>query len=176
MKFQSLKKSRTSFVVTGLLAAMLSLSACQQGPEPEPSLEDAISEEQAAPMSAEPAEPNDAVVADATLNEVEGDTVATVDDNIMQRTYLCAPTLKVEATYLEEDNQVVLETDKGTVTLNKTNEGTNPEAYEVSTDLSGNQGYTQWRTAHQTRETGVLRTNSSSDEASIDTYECNDSE
>ncbi|WP_435979821.1 hypothetical protein [Psychrobacter sp. DM4] len=173
MKLKSLKKSRTSLLMTGVLAAMLSMSACQQ--DPEPSVEDNISEEQAAPMSAEPAEPSSAVVADATINEVESDTVATINDDVMQRIYLCSPTLKVEATYLEDDNQVVLGTDKGTVTLTQTNEGTNPEAYEVSTNLSGGEGYTQWRTAHQERETGVLRT-ANADESNINTYECNDSQ
>ena len=66
------KSLRASAMMTGVFACVISLSACQQEPETEPSLEEDIAAEQAVPMSAEPAEPNDTIVApDATLNEVQ---------------------------------------------------------------------------------------------------------
>lgn len=161
-------------LMSGLLAAGISISACQQQAETEPSLEEDIATEQAVPMSAEPAEPNDTVVAanDATLNEVQSDTVATVNTGVTQLTYLCSPELKVEATYKDDTNQVVLDTDKGVVTLAKTNEGTNPEVFEVATGIDGGEGFTQWRVAHEERETGVIRT-AGADNSNVTTYECN---
>lgn len=171
------KSLRASVMMTGLFACAISISACQQQQEPESSLEQDITAEQAAPMSAEPAEPNDAVVAvennDPTLNEVENNTVATVNTDVTQILYLCTPALKVEATYKEEANEAVLTTDKGTVTLSKTNEGSNPEVYEGETALDGGKGYVQWRVAHGERQTGVMRT-ATENESNIDTYECND--
>lgn len=165
---------RTSALVTGLLAAAISMSACQQQQEPEQSLEDNIAAEQGVPMSAAPADPNDTVVAaeDTTLNEVQEDTIATVNTGVTQMTYLCSPALKVEATYEDEDNQVVLGTDMGTITLTKTNDGTNPEVFEGDTAVNGGKGFTQWRVAHEDRATGVMRT-AGADESSVDTYECN---
>lgn len=174
MSLRSLQKFRSSFVAASLLAGVIGLSACQQQAEVEPSLEDDIAAEQAVPMSAEPAEPNDIVVAtdDATLNEVTDDTIANVNADVTQMIYLCSPELKVEATYKDEENSVVLVTDKGTVSLNKTNDGTNPEVFEGSTALDGVQGFVEWRTAHAERATGVIRT-AGADEANVDTYECN---
>lgn len=165
---------RTSAFITGLLATAISISACQQQPEPEPSLEDNIAAEQAVPMSAEPADPNDTLVAvdDATLNEVQDDTIASVNTGVTQLTYLCAPTLKVEATYKDDANQVVLGTDMGTLTLTKTNDGSNPEVFEVGTTIDGSAGSTQWRVAHTNRATGVMRT-AGTDAANVTTYECN---
>ncbi len=172
MNLEFLKKSRTSMLVTGLLVGALSISACQQEPEPEPSLEDNISAEQSIAMSAEPAETSATVVDDATLNEVQDDTIANVNTDVTQMTYLCSPALKVEATYKEESNTVVLGTDMGTVTLDQTNTGTNPEVFEVDTALDGSNGITEWRTAHGERESGVMRT-ASDDESNMNTYECN---
>ncbi|TXD97025.1 hypothetical protein ES754_08425 [Psychrobacter frigidicola] len=167
----SLGHLRPSIFITGLLVSAISLSACQKQQEPEPSLEDNINAEESVPMSAEPADPNVTALAseDPTLNEVEDDTIATVNTGLTQMTYLCSPTLKVEATY--EDNQVVLATDQGTLTLAKTNEGTNPEVYEGKTALDGSEGATQWRVAHKDRETGVMRM-AGADDSSINTYEC----
>lgn len=168
------KSLRASAMMTGVFACVISLSACQQEPETEPSLEEDIAAEQAMPMSAEPAEPNDTVVApDATLNEVQDDTVAEVNTGITQITYLCAPELKVDVTYKDESNEAVLSTDKGTVTVNKTNEGTNPEVYEGTTAIDGSAGFTQWRVAHQARETGIIRT-ASEGESDINTYQCDE--
>lgn len=174
MQLELIKKLRTSILVSGLLAAGISISACQQQAETDPSLEEDIATEQAVPMSAEPAEPNDTVVTanDATLNEVQSDTAATVNTGVTQLTYLCSPELKIEATYKDDANQVVLDTDKGVVTLTKTNEGTNPEVFEVATGLDGGEGFTQWRVAHEERATGVMRT-AGADASNVSTYECN---
>lgn len=162
---------RGSILVTGLMIGALSLSACQK-PEPDNSAETDMSSEQDVPMSAEPAEPNDAIVAtDAPADDVADDTVAIVTGGVVQIQYLCTPELKVDATYKDDANQVVLETAQGTLTLDKTNDGTNPEVYEVKTTLDGSQGITEWRVAHKARETGVIRVLDTSDKE-ISTYEC----
>lgn len=173
MNLGPLKKIRASVFVTGLLASAISLSACQQQPEAEPSLEDDINAEQSVPMSAEPAEPNDIVVSteDASLNDVQDDTIATVNTGVMQVTYLCSPEFKVEATYKDADKQVVLATAQGTLSLTKTNDGSNPEVFEAATALDGSEGFTQWRVANEDRATGVMRT-AGADEADVNTYEC----
>lgn len=174
MNLNSSKALRISVLMTGLLAGVLSLSACQDKPETEPSLEDSISAEQSVPMSAEPADHNDVAITieDATLNEVQDDTVATVNTNVTQINYLCSPALKVAATYKEDSNEVVIGTDKGTITLSQTNDGTNPEVFEVDTAIDGGKGFTQWHVAHQERETGVIRT-AGEDASKVSTYECN---
>ena len=170
MNIELLKQWRHSLVVTALLAGVLSMAACQPKQETEPSLEESISEEQAVPMSAEPAEPSDVVV-DAPASEVADDTVATVNTGVNQITYLCSPELEVEATYKDTDSQVVLSTAKGTVTLTKTNDASNPEVFEGATAIDGTAGSIQWRVAHQDRETGVMRT-AGTDATNISTYEC----
>ena len=169
MNVELLKKLRTSIVLTSLLAGAMTLSACQQQQETEPSLEDSISEEQSVPMSADPAEPSDVVV-DAPASDVEDDTVATVNTGVNQITYLCSPELEVEATY-KDTNQVVLATVKGSVTLTKTNEASNPEVFEGATAIDGTTGFVQWRVAHKDRETGVMRT-AGTDTTNVTTYEC----
>lgn len=172
MNLGQLKQLRTTAFMTGLLASAITISACQQQ-EPEPSLEDSINAEESVPMSADPADPSDSVVEadDASLNEVEDDTVASVNTGLTQMTYLCSPELKVEATYKDETNQVVIGTDKGTVTLAQTNEGSNPEVFEVASAIDGGEGFTQWRVANEERETGVMRT-AGADETNVNTYEC----
>ncbi|MGP9545151.1 hypothetical protein ACT3QR_09120 [Psychrobacter sp. AOP7-B1-25] len=174
MSVEFLKKVRSSVVLTSLLAGALTVSACQEQPEPEAGME-GVNTEESVPMSAEPAEPNDVVVdtEDASLNEVEGDTTASVNSGVMQMSYLCTPELKIEATYKEDTNQVVVATDMGTVTLNQTNEGSNPEAFEVATAIDGGQGFTQWRVGHEDRKTGVMRT-AGADESNVNTFECNE--
>lgn len=174
MNLGQLKQLRSSVLITGLLAGVMTLSACQQEPETDASLSEDIAEEQGVPMSAEPADPNDAAVAvnDASLSEVEDDTVASVNGTITQLTYLCTPALEIEATYNDDSDQVTLETDDGTVTLTKTNEGTNPEVFEVQTTMTGSAGFTQWRVAHEERETGVMRT-AEVGATEPSTYECN---
>jgi len=174
MKLGPLKRLRASVLVTGLLASAISLSACQQQQAPEPSLEDSINAEQSVPMSAEPAEPSDMAVTteDASLNEVQDDTVATVNTGVTQMTYLCSPELKIEATYKDAANQVVVATGQGTLTLTKTNDSSNPEVFEAATALDGGKGFTQWRVAHEERATGVMRM-AGADEANVNTYECN---
>ena len=173
MTIELLKKLRTSVALTGLLAGVLTLSACQQQSETEAGIDDGAHSEETVPMSAEPAEPNEVVVdtADASLSEVEDDTVASVNSGVNQIAYLCSPELKVNATYKEEAKQVVIATDTGTVTLNKTNEASNPEVFEVATAIDGSEGFTQWRVAHEARETGVMRT-AGADAANVSTYEC----
>jgi hypothetical protein len=168
------KQLRASVFVTSLLVSAIGLSACQQQSEIEPSLEDSINAEESVPMSADPAEPNNVVVTneDASLNEVQEDTVATVNTDVTQITYLCSPELKIEATYKDADKQVVLATEQGTLMLTKTNDSSSPEMFEVATALDGSKGATQWRVAHQERATGVMRT-AGADEADINTYECN---
>ncbi|WP_325243585.1 hypothetical protein [Psychrobacter sp.] len=169
MNVALLKQWRHSLVVTTLLAGALSMTACQPKQETEPSLEEGISEEQAVPMSAEPAEPSEVVV-DAPASVVEDDTVATVNSGVTQMSYLCSPELEVEATYKDTD-QVVLATAKGSVTLTKTNDASNPEVFEVATAIDSSEGFVQWRVAHQDRETGVMRT-AGTDTANVTTYEC----
>ncbi len=177
MSVKLLKQLRASVALTGLLVGALTLSACQQQQETEPSLEDSISAEQSVPMSAEPAEPSDVVVdtEDASLNEVEGDTVASVNTSVNQMTYLCSPELKVEATYTDAENQVIIGTAQGTVTLTKTNDASNPEVFEADSAIDGGQGFVQWRVAHEDRETGVMRT-AGTDTANVSTYECKKTE
>lgn len=177
MNVKLLKPLRTSVALTGLLAGALTLSACQQQQETDPSLEDSISAEQSVPMSAEPAEPSDVVVntEDASLNEVEDDTVASVNTNVSQITYLCSPELKVEATYKDAENQVVIGTAQGTVTLIKTNDAINPEVFEGESAIDGGEGFVQWRVAHEDRETGVMRT-AGTDTTNVSTYECKKTE
>ncbi len=174
MNLAPLKQFRSSVIAMSLLVSIIGISACQQQPEVEPGLEDDVNAEQSVPMSADPAEPNDIVVAtdDASLNEVNEDTVASVNTSVTQIVYLCSPELKVEATYKDDENSVVLTTTKGTVSLNKTNEGTNPEVFETATALDGGKGFVQWQTAHTERATGVIRT-AGADESNVDTYECN---
>ena len=170
MNLELLKQWRHSLVVTALLAGALSITACQPKQETEPSLDDSISEEQAVPMSAEPAEPSDVVV-DAPAIEVADDTVATVNGGVSQVTYLCSPELAIDATYKDTDNQVVLATAKGTVTLTKTNDASNPEVFEGKTAVDGSEGFIQWRVANQDRETGVMRT-AGADATNVTTYDC----
>lgn len=167
------KKLRSAAITAGLLASVIGLSACQQQQEIEPSLEDRVDAEQSIPMSADPAEPNVVVVAtDApTLNEVQSDTIATVDTEVTQLIYLCSPELKVEATYKDDENSVVLMTNKGMVSLNQVNESSSPEVFEGATALDGDVGFVQWRVAHTERATGVIRT-AGADETNIDTYNC----
>ncbi|WP_201587819.1 hypothetical protein [Psychrobacter jeotgali] len=172
MSLGSLKKLQKSMVITSLLAGAMTISACQQQ-EPEASVDDSINSEESVPMSAEPAEPTDTAIAvdDTTFNEVGEDTVASVNTSINQVTYLCSPEFKVEATYNDDSNEVILGTTDGTVTLVQTNDGTNPEVFEVQTALDGGEGFTQWRVAHERRETGVMRT-AGAGAADPDVYEC----
>lgn len=167
-------KLRHSALITGLLASVIGISACQQQQEPDTSLENDIASEQAVPMSADPAEPNDVTVNvdDATLNDVQDDTVANVGTEVTQLNYRCTPELSVAATYQTAANSVVIDTDMGTLTLNKTNEGSNPEVYNADTAVDGSEGFTEWRVAHKDRATGVMRTSSDA-KADIMTYECN---
>lgn len=177
MKTKLLKQWRTSVALTGLLAGVLTISACQQKQDADPSLEDDINAEQSVPMSAEPAEPNDVVVdtQDPSLNEVEGDTVASVNMPVDQINYSCTPELAVEATYKDAENQVIIATAKGTTTLTKTNDATNPEVFEVANAIEGGKGFVQWRVAHQDRQTGVMRI-AGTDSENVSTYECKKTE
>ena len=75
MSLEQLKQRRSYIFMISLLAAAISISACQKQ-EPESDLNDRINTEEAVPMSAEPAEPSDIVVLDDdddVLNEAEGD-------------------------------------------------------------------------------------------------------
>lgn len=177
MNIKLLKQWRTSVALTGLLAGALTVSACQQQQETEPSLEDSISAEQSVPMSAEPAEPSDVVVdtQDPSLSEVADDTVASVNTGVNQMTYACSPALEIEATYNDTDNQVIIATANGTTTLTKTNDATNPEVFEADNAIDGGEGFVQWRVAHQDRETGVMRT-AGADAENVSTYECKKTE
>ncbi|MGO2226479.1 hypothetical protein ACTXMV_00840 [Psychrobacter celer] len=170
MNVELLKQFRASVVLTGLLAGVMTVSACQKQQETEPSLEESISEEQSVPMSAEPAEPND-VVMDAPADEVADDTVAMVNSGVTQITYSCSPALEVKATYKDADNQVVIETANGTATLTKTNDASNPEVFNLDTAIDGGVGFVQWRVAHTERETGIMRT-AGADADNVSTYEC----
>lgn len=168
----SLGHVRPSVLIMSLLAGAISISACQQKPEPDANPDDSINAEESVPMSADPADPNVTVLAieDASENEVADDTIATMNTGITQITYLCTPELKVDATY-EDDETVVVATDKGTLTLNKTNDGTNPEVYEGASALDGGEGFTQWRVANAERATGILRM-AGADATKVSTYDC----
>lgn len=56
--------------MTGLLAAAISISACQKQ-EPESDLNDSVNAEESVPMSAEPAEPSDIVILDDNDDEID---------------------------------------------------------------------------------------------------------
>lgn len=168
---------RASLMLTGLLAGALTISACQQSQEPEQSLEEEINAEQSVPMSADPAEPSDVAVntEDASLNEVEGDTTASVNNAVTQVAYLCTPELMINATYKEDLNQVVVATDMGTATLTKTNDANNPAVFEADKAIDGGAGFVQWRVGHEDRETGVMRA-AGTDANDVSTYECKKTE
>ena len=167
----SLGHVRPSVLIMSVLAGALSLSACQPKSDTEANLDDSVHTEEAVPMSAEPADPNvTALETDDPLEgEVADDTVAKVNTERAQINYLCSPELKVQATYEEDD--VILTTDKGTLTLGKTNDGTNPEVYEADSAIDGSVGFTQWRVAHEARETGVIRM-AGEDASKVSTYDC----
>ena len=167
----SLGHLRPSVFLMTLLTGAISIIACQQKQDPEPNLEDGVNAEESVPMSAEPADPNITVLAteDAALNEAADDTGANADSGFTEMTYLCSPELKVDATY--EGNEVVIGTDQGTLTLTQTNEGANPEVYEVATAIDGSEGFTQWRVANEERATGILRM-AGADESKVSTYDC----
>ena len=177
MNIALLKQWRTSLALISLLAGALTISACQEKPEPESSVEDSISTEESVPMSAEPAEHSNILInnEDASLSEVEDDTVASVNTNVSQITYLCSPELTVRATYKDADNQVVIDTANGTATLMKTNDASNPEVFSAKNAIDGSEGFVQWRVAHQARETGVMRM-AGADAAKVSTYECKKTE
>lgn len=93
MSLEQLKQRRSYIFMTSLLAAAISISACQKQ-EPESDLNDRVNTEEAVPMSAEPAEPSDIVVLDDdddVLNEsggegnvrgeIENDTLSEVEDD-----------------------------------------------------------------------------------------------
>ena len=167
----SLGHVRPSVLIMSVLAGALSISACQPKSDTEANLDDSVQTDEAVPMSAEPADPNVTVLEteDASEGEVADDTVANVNTEIAQINYLCSPELKVQATY--DGDSVIIETDKGTLTLGKTNDGTNPEVYEADKAIDGSVGSTQWRVAHEARETGVMRM-VGEDVSKVNTYDC----
>lgn len=167
----SLGHVRPSVLIMSVLAGALSISACQPKSDTEANVDDSVQTEEAVPMSAEPADPNVTVLEteDASESEVADDTVANVNTERAQINYLCSPELKVQATY--EENNVILTTDNGTLTLVKTNDGTNPEVYEADKAIDGSVGFTQWRVAHEARETGVIRM-AGEDVSKVSTYDC----
>lgn len=167
----SLGHVRPSVLIMSVLAGALSISACQPKSDTEANVDDSVQTEEAVPMSAEPADPNVTVLEteDASESEVADDTVANVNTERAQINYLCSPELKVQATY--EENDVILTTDNGTLTLVKTNDGTNPEVYEADKAIDGSVGFTQWRVAHEARETGVIRM-AGEDVSKVSTYDC----
>ncbi|WP_352336577.1 hypothetical protein [Psychrobacter sp. 16-MNA-CIBAN-0192] len=168
----SLGHVRPSVLIMSVLAGALSITACQPKSDAETNQDDSIQTEEAVPMSAEPADPNVTILEtdDPSESEVADDTVANINTERAQINYLCSPELKVQATYEEDD--VILATDKGTLTLGKTNDGTNPEVYEADSALDGSEGFTQWRVAHAARDTGVMRM-AGADASKVSTYDCN---
>lgn len=165
-----LPQSRTSYLMMGLLSAGIGLSACQQQSEPEPTLNEKIEADQDVSMSAEPAEPNDTVVADANAAQVAQDTVATVETPVAQISYVCTPELKVNALYNDDADSVTLTTPQGELTMKAAGDG----AFEAATALNGTEGITQWRVAHgqEQRASGVLRTTMDEGDE-VTAYECN---
>lgn len=174
MSLGLLKQWHRLALTAGLLAGAMSLSACQKQAEPEPVLEENIAE-QSVPMSAEPAEPNDTVVAavDPTFNEGSDDPVAIVNTSVTQRVYACSPEMEIDATYNDDDNQVILVNNLGTLTLTKvSSSASNPEIFEAPMSMNGDTGLTQWHVSHTERATGVMRTTSASG-GGVSVYECN---
>ena len=70
MSLGQLKQVRSYIFMTGLLAAAISISACQKQ-EPESDLNDSVNTEESVPMSAEPAEPSDIVILDDNDDEID---------------------------------------------------------------------------------------------------------
>ncbi|MBO1531896.1 hypothetical protein J3492_11835 [Psychrobacter sp. F1192] len=68
MRLVPVKQARFYVVMTGLLAAVMSVSACQKQ-ETEADIDDSVNVEESVPMSAEPAEPSDLVVDDGMLDD-----------------------------------------------------------------------------------------------------------
>lgn len=167
----SLGHVRPSVLIMSALVGALSMSACQPKSDTKANVDDSVQTEEAVPMSAEPADPNVTVLEteDASESEVADDTVANINTERAQINYLCSPELKVQVNY--EENDVILTTDNGTLTLVKTNDGTNPEVYEADKAIDGSVGFTQWRVAHEARETGVIRM-AGEDVSKVSTYDC----
>ncbi len=69
MSLGQLKQVR-SYIFMTLLAAAISISACQKQ-EPESDLDDSVNTEESVPMSAEPAEPSDIVILDDNDDEID---------------------------------------------------------------------------------------------------------
>lgn len=169
-------QSRTSLMMMGLLAATLSVSACQKSADSESqSSKDTTTEEPAVPMSAEPAEPHDTVVTesvdeptDPNASEVANDTVATVETGAAaQMSYACTPALKLDVTYNADAKNVIVNTDQGSVSLDEIGEG----SYEAAKSLDGGEGLTQWRVADDHHESGVLRVSMGGGDK-VTAYEC----
>lgn len=165
-------QSRNSLVMMGLLSAVIGLSACQKPTESDPAATDAATEEPAVPMSADPAEPHQAIegeeVVDPSAAEVAEDTVTDVETGAAKKlNYSCTPALKLDVVYHDEAKNVTVNTDKGNLTLEEIGE----DAYEVKTALDGSNGLTQWRVSNDHRESGVLRV-SMGDDDKVTAYEC----
>lgn len=162
---------RRSVFVTGLLLSAIAISACS--PEPEPNVEDSITAEESVPMSAEPAEPNDMVIAanDATPTDSDTDaSIASASDTGMQLTYACSPELDMHATYKDSEGSVSLETPQGLLTLVKSTADTGAEVFTVARGLDGSTGFTQWRLEGTDREVGTLQTGANANK--VTTYDC----
>lgn len=171
-------QSRTSLMMMGLLAATLSISACQKSADSDSTdSPDATTEAPAVPMSAEPAEPHDTVVTgsvdeptatDPNASEVANDTVATVETGAAaQMSYACTPALKLDVTYNADAKNVTVNTDQGSVSLDEIGEG----SYEAAKSLDGGEGLTQWRVADDHHESGVLRVSMGGGDK-VTAYEC----
>lgn len=159
-----------SFFMTMLLVSAVSISACQS--DPEPIEEDGVKAEESVPMSAEPAEPNDLLIAapDMALNDMADDPLAPISGSTMQLSYACSPELKIDATYRDGESAVVLATAQGLITLAKNRDDNSMEVFDAVSALDGSKGVTQWRLAGGARESALLRTGK--DANTVSTYDC----
>ena len=152
--------------VMGVLLMSLGLGGCQKHEEPANSISDESIEE-AQPMSAEPAETDEALVLDTAQNAEEPAAAdAVVAQEVVDVDYNCTPALEVHATYNMTENNVVLDVSNNGLVLTATNPGENPLVY------TDEEGITQWRVTQDAQDDmgqAVLRTNEGD---VVQSYEC----
>ncbi|WP_230659441.1 hypothetical protein [Psychrobacter sp. I-STPA10] len=152
--------------VMGILLLSLGLGGCQKHDEPANSISDESIEE-VQPMSAEPAETEQALVIDSEQTPEEASVAdGLASENIVEVSYNCTPALAVHATYNKLENNVVLDIANNGVVLTTSNPDGNPLVYTDEQDI------TQWRVTQGAQDDmgqAVLRTN---EDDKVQSYEC----
>ena len=110
-----LKQVRSHIFMTGLLAAAISISACQKQ-EPESDLNDSVNAEESVPMSAEPAEPSDIVILDDNDDEIddENDVLNETESTESTESEVGAEDELTDATSMDVESDVVVDADTET--------------------------------------------------------------